>query len=1449
MLTFTPPSHLAPRHLPMALAASLLALAAPATLRAATLQAGNITSALGPSFFIDDVTGGGADADIHQPSAPAYNRNFSGPLTRNQGPTRVILTGLGFAAHTSATANDATSVAVTFTYLGADELLNGGDDVVIGTATGTYQFSGGGEYVFRFDTPLTADLTITGTRFRIQIAPSNTLNTGSLKLKSGSATSYEPQLSVAGVTAPLINPQRFNLAKFQTVTAGSVAGLRLASYVTDGVTGNDNRWQSENWAYNTARIDFPFPVEVGSAQVFSGIDDTLPLAQFSIQYLSGSTWTPIAGAGITGNTHVERNLVFTNPITATSFRLIALDAPIRLREFALYPPNGPGGYPLGTDLTVNLAYQRPAVASSHTTGNFPLNAVDGRSHVGSAWQTTTAGGNTLDIDLVASTKIGSAHLYSGLTSASPLADFTLNYWNGSSWLAIPGATVTGNTSADRIITFTTPVTTTKVRLEFTKSGTTPTAIREIQIFPANTGNVGYALGTNINPSGTYADYEDFNDAFYQITSPSSSRQIAVATGGQPTLDPLGITSAQAQYQVLLNLSNGTYRLRNRDTGNCLSGPQLSKTTGATLTDAPYLALPHQDWILNPLGDGIFQIVNAWSGLAIDTQGGSTSRGTPLVQNTASNATTQHWQFDYVTWAPKKGVGGSNFANPLNAKWMYNWGPSNSVTLPADTVYHPMQWGSFNWVYGTGSGPIWQHYPTWRKRGDGFLLMGFNEPDRTDQSNITLEDCVALWPRMLALDQPLLSPSPGTINPPAGTPSWHETFYNETDRLGYRVEYNAIHTYPSPNGGSSNNLVNLVQTEYNDFGRPVWLTEFSFVDWGGNQSWNEEDSYQCLAEFLWRAEDMEALRKYALFVFSADANNPQPANSYTDYTPAPRSNSYDASGNLTAFGRLYAGWDGDTTIRPDKTYLIHNRELRKRIANAGTGNTSPGGRTIRTDGPIVNWTLESAGVTNRYYVVSSIDGRRLSHSSGTGVAPSLVATGTTGVNVEWSLTPTVHGWHYIGHPASNTRLRLASFNTGNHVASYQMVATTTTDNNAQWRFIVPLPANTAPVLATIPPQTTNELTLLTFTASATDTSLPTGPITYSLIDPPFNASINPSTGIFSWTPTETQGNGTTYTITVRASDGELSADRAVSITVNEINLPPALAAIPVQAGNEDELLTFTATATDADIPANILSYSLLGAPAGASIDSSSGIFTWTPTEFQGPGSFNFTVRVSDGTLTHDRSVSFTVHEVNTAPALAAITTKTVIQENPLTFTASATDADLPANTLTYSLLGAPVGASIDSTSGVFIWTPTGDQGPGGFNFTVRVSDGNLADDQTVSVTVENSLPSHEIDTDRDGLSDLLEYAFVTSPAIPNANPFRVTGANAGTVTLEFPWNWQANELNWQIRHGQDLSNIASWPIVAPGATTTTRDGNIDRITVTPARDHPDRGFYILEIHGN
>ena len=49
------------------------------------------------------------------------------------------------------------------------------------------------------------------------------------------------------------------------------------------------------------------------------------------------------------------------------------------------------------------------------------------------------------------------------------------------------------------------------------------------------------------------------------------------------------------------------------------------------------------------------------------------------------------------------------------------------------------------------------------------------------------------------------------------------------------------------------------------------------------------------------------------------------------------------------------------------------------------------------------------------------------------------------------------------------------------------------------------------------------------------------------------------------------------------------------------------------------LTFTATATDNDLPANTLTFTLVGEPTGAVDRPVSGVFTWTPTEAQGPGS--------------------------------------------------------------------------------------------------------------------------------------------------------------------------------------------------------------------------------------
>src|SRR5260221_10129382 len=122
-----------------------------------------------------------------------------------------------------------------------------------------------------------------------------------------------------------------------------------------------------------------------------------------------------------------------------------------------------------------------------------------------------------------------------------------------------------------------------------------------------------------------------------------------------------------------------------------------------------------------------------------------------------------------------------------------------------------------------------------------------------------------------------------------------------------------------------------------------------------------------------------------------------------------------------------------------------------------------------------------------------------------------------------------------------------------------------------------------------------------------------------------------------------------------------------------------------------------SATDSDSPAQTLTFSLAGTPpAGASIGASKGVFTWTPSEAQGPGSYSLTVRVSDGTANTDATSAIDVTEVNAAPVLSGVpATATIPELAAYAFTATATDSDSPAQTLTFSLAGTPpAGASIE-----------------------------------------------------------------------------------------------------------------------------------------------------------
>ncbi len=297
-------------------------------------------------------------------------------------------------------------------------------------------------------------------------------------------------------------------------------------------------------------------------------------------------------------------------------------------------------------------------------------------------------------------------------------------------------------------------------------------------------------------------------------------------------------------------------------------------------------------------------------------------------------------------------------------------------------------------------------------------------------------------------------------------------------------------------------------------------------------------------------------------------------------------------------------------------------------------------------------------------------------------------------------------------------------------------------------------NNVPVLPDQLDVTIEELVTMVVTNTAADVDVPAQTLTYSLLEAPANAMIS-AEGVITWTPTEAQGPGTYIFITEVLDDAGVPGGSFNSflVIVNEGNSAPVLPAQTDRTVNELTTVVVDNTASDSDVPVQTLSYSLLASPATATI-SANGVITWTPNEAQGPGTYVFTTRVEDNgvpPLRVTNTFSVIVNEVNSPPALPVLTERTLDELTPLILDNSAFDADLPAQTLNYTLLAAPGNATI-SDAGVITWTPNEVQGPGTYSITTRVTDsGSPARSVTNSVIVRvnemNSAPVLPTQVDR------------------------------------------------------------------------------------------------------
>jgi hypothetical protein len=103
----------------------------------------------------------------------------------------------------------------------------------------------------------------------------------------------------------------------------------------------------------------------------------------------------------------------------------------------------------------------------------------------------------------------------------------------------------------------------------------------------------------------------------------------------------------------------------------------------------------------------------------------------------------------------------------------------------------------------------------------------------------------------------------------------------------------------------------------------------------------------------------------------------------------------------------------------------------------------------------------------------------------------------------------------------------------------------------------------------------------------------------------------------------------------------------------------------------------------------------------------------------------------------------VNEVNQPPVLNPIGPKTIAVGSLLQFTVSASDPDLPVQTLTFSASNLPTGATFNPTTHVFSWTPTSGQDGVYPNVHFAVSDGTLSDTEDITITVTALAPAVSI----------------------------------------------------------------------------------------------------------
>jgi RHS repeat-associated protein len=225
-----------------------------------------------------------------------------------------------------------------------------------------------------------------------------------------------------------------------------------------------------------------------------------------------------------------------------------------------------------------------------------------------------------------------------------------------------------------------------------------------------------------------------------------------------------------------------------------------------------------------------------------------------------------------------------------------------------------------------------------------------------------------------------------------------------------------------------------------------------------------------------------------------------------------------------------------------------------------------------------------------------------------------------------------------------------------------------------------------------------------------------PLNFALTAAPAGMTIDAATGLIAWTPTAAQPGS--QNVAVEVTDGQGgSATQTFTIVVAPAppNQPPIITSRPLFAASVGLPYVYDVDATDPDGDALVFALDVL--PAGMTIDSASGLITWTPTADQ-VGSQLVALHVTDGNGSGAGEIyRVSVQPANRPPIINSTAVLSTTAGLVYRYDVDASDPD--GNALNYSLTSPPAGMTIDTLGRITWSTAVPDIGP--HPITVVVTD--------------------------------------------------------------------------------------------------------------------------------